>query len=60
MKPNISRVFKKSVYRWCTVNGFKFSKRKFDNGRAWQPTPVLLSGEYPWTEPMGSQRVGHN
>ena len=32
---------------------------------AWQPTPVFLSGESPWTgEPgglqsMGSQRVGH-
>ena len=34
--------------------------------RAWQPTPVFLSGESPWTEEpgglqsMGSQRVGHN
>ena len=34
--------------------------------RAWQPTPVFLPGEAPWTEklcrlqPMGSQRVRHN
>ena len=34
--------------------------------RAWQPTPVFLSGESPWTEEpgrlqsTGSQRVGHN
>ena len=33
--------------------------------RAWQPTPVSLPGEFPWTaEPgrlqsMGSQRIGH-
>ena len=34
--------------------------------RAWQPTPLFLPGESPWTEgpgglqSMGSQRVGHN
>ena len=34
--------------------------------RAWQPTPVFLPGESPWTKRpgglqfMGSQRVGHN
>ena len=34
--------------------------------RAWQPTPVFLSGESSWTEApgrlqsMGSQRVGHD
>ena len=34
--------------------------------RKWQPTPVFLSGESPWTEEPGrlqsmeSQRVGHN
>ena len=34
--------------------------------RAWQPTPVFLHGESPWTEepgglqPMKSQRAGHN
>ena len=33
--------------------------------RAWQPTPVLLPGESPWTEEpgglqsMGLQRAGH-
>ena len=35
-------------------------------GRAWQPTPVFLPGESPWTEEPGglqffeSQRVGHD
>ena len=34
--------------------------------RAWQPTPVFLPGEFPWTEDpgrlqsMGLKRVGHN
>ena len=29
--------------------------------RSWQPTPVFLSGESPWTEePGGLQRVRHN
>ena len=34
--------------------------------RKWQPTPVFLPGESPWTEEpgrlqsMGSQRIGHN
>ena len=34
--------------------------------RAWQPTPVFLPGETPWTEEpgrlqsMGSQRIGHD
>ena len=34
--------------------------------REWQPTPVFLPGEFPWTEEPGrlqsirSQRVGHN
>ena len=34
--------------------------------RAWQPTPVFLPGESPWTEEpgelqsMGSQRAGHD
>ena len=40
--------------------------RKIPWRRAWQPTPVFLPGESPWTEEsgglqsMGSQRVGHN
>ena len=35
-------------------------------GRVWQPTPVFLPGESPWTEELGglqsmlSQRVGHD
>ena len=33
-------------------------------GRAWQPTPVFLSGESPWTEGLAGSdpwgcRVGH-
>ena len=34
--------------------------------KAWQPTPVFLPGEYPWTEEpgglqsIGPQRVGHD
>ena len=34
--------------------------------RKWQPTPIILPGESPWTEEpgglqfMGSQRFGHN
>ena len=34
--------------------------------RAWQPTPIFLPGESPWTEEpgglqsMGLQRVGHD
>ena len=34
--------------------------------KAWQPTPVFLPGEYPWTEEpgglqsIGSQKVGHD
>ena len=39
---------------------------RFPRRRAWQPTPVFLPGESPWTEKlgalrsMGSQRVGHD
>ena len=40
--------------------------RKIPWRRAWQPTPVFLPGELPWTEEpgglqsMGSQRIGHD
>ena len=39
--------------------------RKLPWRRAWQPIPVFLPGEFPWTEEpdglvMGSQRVGHD
>ena len=39
---------------------------RFPWRRAWQPTPVFLPGESPWTEDpgrlqfMGLQRVGHD
>jgi len=45
--------------------GFDPWVRKILWRRAWQPTPVVLPGESPWTEElgrlqsMGSQRVGH-
>ena len=44
----------------CNVGG------KIPWRRTWQPTPVLLSGEFLWIEEpsglqsMRSQRVGHN
>ena len=46
--------------------GFDPWVRKIPWRRAWQPTPVVLPGESPWTEEpsglqsMGSQRVGDN
>ena len=46
---------------WVWVLGWEEPWR-----RAWQPTPVFLSGESPWTEEpgrlqtMGLQRVGHD
>ena len=39
--------------------------QRFPRSRAWQPIPVFLPGESPWTEEpggpqsIGSQRVGH-
>ena len=45
---------------WVQSLGWK------DPWKAWQPTPVFLAGESPWTEKpgglesMGSQRVGHD
>ena len=50
----------------CRRPGFDPSFGKIPWRRTWQPTPVLLPGEAPWTkEPgglqsMGSQRVGRN
>ena len=47
-------------------HGFDPRVRKIPWRRAWQPTPVFLPGEFPWTEePSGLQsiglhRVGHN
>ena len=40
--------------------------RKIPWSMAWQPTPVFLPGEFPWTkepgglQPMGLQRVRHD
>ena len=49
--------------RWCKFNPWV---RKIPWWRAWQPTPVFLQGESPWTdepdklESMWLQRVKHN
>ena len=49
-----------------SIPGFDPWVGKIPWRRAWQPTPVFLLGESPWTtEPgrlqsMGSQRVGYN
>ena len=46
--------------------GFSPWVEKIPWRRAWQPTPILLLGEFPWTEEpgglqsTGSQRVGYN
>ena len=46
--------------------GFDLWVGKISWRRAWQPTPLLLPGESPWTEEpgglqsMGLQRVGHD
>ena len=40
--------------------------RKIPWRKKWQPTPIFLPGESPWTEEpgglqsIGSQRVGHD
>ena len=50
----------------CERPGFDPWVGKIPWRRAWQPTPVLLPGESPWTEEsgklqsMGSQRVEHD
>ena len=56
------------VKNWlpCGRPGFDTRVGKIPWRTAWQPTPVFLPGESPWTkEPGGlqstwSQRVGHN
>ena len=50
----------------CRRTGFDPWVGKIPWRRAWQPTPVFLPGESPWTEKpgglpsMGSQKVGHD
>ena len=56
----------KSVCLQCGRPEFSPWVGKIPWRRAWQPTPVLLLGESPWTEEpdglqvMESQRVGHD
>ena len=55
-------------FPWC-LSGKESACNAGDRGSipgwAWQPTPVFLPGETPWTEepdrlqPIGSQRVRH-
>ena len=50
----------------CKRPGFNPWVGKIPWRRAWQPTPVFLPGEFPWTEEPGGlqsmelQRVGHD
>ena len=52
--------------RWHKRRRFDLWVGKIPWRRAWQPTPVFLPGESPWTEEaggrqsMGSHRVGHD
>ena len=54
------------IYLQCRRPGFDPWVGKIPWRRVWQPTPVFLLGESPWTEQpgglqyMGSQRVGHD
>ena len=52
--------------RRCKRYGFNPWVGKMPWRKTWQPTPVFLPGESPWTEEpdglqfMRSQRVGHS
>ena len=54
------------LWRRHRRHGFNPWMGKIPWRRKWQPTPVCLPGEFPWTEepgglrPMGSQRVRHD
>ena len=56
----------KRILLQCRRPGFDSCVGKIPWRRAWQPTPVFLPGESPWTEvpgglqSLGSQRVGQN
>ena len=48
-----------SQYRRCKRHRFNLWVRKIPWRRAWQPTPVYLPGESPWTEePSRLQSIG--
>ena len=57
---------KESTCDWTRRLRFNPWVGKISWRRTWQPTPVFLPGEFPWTEEpgrlqcTGSQRVGHN
>ena len=49
---------KESIYQ-CQRLGFHPWLRKIPWRKAWQPTPVFLPGEFPWTEePGGPEFMG--
>ena len=56
----------KSICLQCGRPGFDPWVGKIPWRRKWQPTPVFLPGESPWTEEpggiqfVGLQRVGHD
>ena len=57
---------KVKIYLQCGRPGFSPWVGKISWRRAWQPKPVFLPGDSPWTEEpgrlqsRGSQRVGHD
>ena len=67
-----SSLFLISQFHWVLVMSCHFSTWNVNSfwwllvRRKWQPTPVLLPGNFPWTEEpgklqsMASQRVGHD
>ena len=56
----------KKICLQCERHGFDPQVGRIPWRRVWQPSPVFLPGESPWTEApdglqsMGSQRVRHN
>ena len=62
----LNKFSKKRICLLCGRPGFNSWVGKIPWRRAWQPTPVCLPGEFPWTEEpgglqiMGSQRFGHS
>ena len=60
------RIYGSLIRLQCRKPGFDPWVEKIPWRRAWQPTPIFLHGESPWTEEpgglqsMGAHRVGHN
>ena len=62
----VAQMIKKKTHLQCGRPGFSPWVGKISWRRSWQPTPVFLPGESPWTEEpgrlqsIGLQRVGHD